>query len=425
MTKNNDKEKEKKKPRLSSDGKRAAHVKWDGKTIALGTFPDAEAEVACKRAKSLTRSWRAMFPKPTVEEVKRSLEKIGIRQVNDRPGRQPRDKDKDRDKSGAGGQFSDSISAATSNEGSGNTGGTATKSQIETSPTFNYNNLPSTTSSDHMVQPDIIKAAQQQRQESLNKRKSDHQDGKSDSDSDEDGDLDETYETLERHHSNLADEILEIRALMEFYGEKRERKRMRRKRLEMGKNRTAMKRRRGVGPEPLDPSMAGGLGGGLNNTGMSGMINGSGVLTGGVNRTGGLESGLNHTQTEGLRGGVGGMSGTGESSCNSTGNNGMMNNDSISIDESSVSTLTTNNVRNLEFPTLSTNLEQNMKHDMDPTPYQMKTQMKKRQRMDIPIAMPSMNMGFTADNVTQGNMPPPLPTPNNKYPVDNLPEDWR
>jgi len=81
------------KRRLSNEGKRSVHVKWDGKTIALGTFPDEDAAIMCKRAKTLTKTWRSIFPKPTVEEVKRSLETSGIRVVNDRPGRQARKKD--------------------------------------------------------------------------------------------------------------------------------------------------------------------------------------------------------------------------------------------------------------------------------------------------------------------------------------------
>lgn len=41
---------------------------WAGKTIALGTFPSAEADEKCARAKALTRAWRStMRPKPTRE----------------------------------------------------------------------------------------------------------------------------------------------------------------------------------------------------------------------------------------------------------------------------------------------------------------------------------------------------------------------
>lgn len=74
------------------DGRRAAHVKWDGKTIALGTFSAIEAAEKCERAKCLTKKWRAtMVPKPDVEWVKKALERLNIRVVNDRPGRRRKD----------------------------------------------------------------------------------------------------------------------------------------------------------------------------------------------------------------------------------------------------------------------------------------------------------------------------------------------
>mmetsp|Transcript_8290 Transcript_8290/g.15617 ORF Transcript_8290/g.15617 Transcript_8290/m.15617 type:complete len:401 (+) Transcript_8290:582-1784(+) len=73
---------------MEEEGRRAAHVKWDGKTIALGTFSVAEAVEKCERAKALTKKWRAsMIPKPDVEWVKKALERLNIRVVNDRPGR--------------------------------------------------------------------------------------------------------------------------------------------------------------------------------------------------------------------------------------------------------------------------------------------------------------------------------------------------
>lgn len=72
--------------------RRAAHVKWDGKTIALGTFPAQEAVEKCEQAKALTKKWRAtMVPKPDVEWVKKALERLNIRVVNDRPGRRRKD----------------------------------------------------------------------------------------------------------------------------------------------------------------------------------------------------------------------------------------------------------------------------------------------------------------------------------------------
>lgn len=83
----------------SGDGRRAAHVKWDGKTIALGTFSAAEAVDKCERAKSLTKKWRAtMVPKPDVEWVKKALERLNIRVVNDRPGRRRKDEVMEKDK---------------------------------------------------------------------------------------------------------------------------------------------------------------------------------------------------------------------------------------------------------------------------------------------------------------------------------------
>lgn len=75
-----------------NETRRAAHVKWDGKTIALGTFTAAEAAEKCERAKALTKKWRAtMVPKPEVEWVKKALEELQIRVVNDRPGRRKKE----------------------------------------------------------------------------------------------------------------------------------------------------------------------------------------------------------------------------------------------------------------------------------------------------------------------------------------------
>lgn len=77
---------------MEEEGRKAAHVKWDGKTIALGTFCAAEAAEKCERAKALTKEWRAtMVPKPDVKWVKQALERLGIRVVNDRPGRRKKE----------------------------------------------------------------------------------------------------------------------------------------------------------------------------------------------------------------------------------------------------------------------------------------------------------------------------------------------
>lgn len=68
--------------------KKSVHVKWAGKTIALGTFPPEEADDKCARAKALTRSWRStMRPKPTREWVMLELERLQIRVVSGRLGR--------------------------------------------------------------------------------------------------------------------------------------------------------------------------------------------------------------------------------------------------------------------------------------------------------------------------------------------------
>lgn len=80
------------KPSQDEEGRKAAHVKWDGKTIALGTFCAAEAAEKCERAKALTKEWRAtMVPKPDVKWVKEALERLNIRVVNDRPGRRKKE----------------------------------------------------------------------------------------------------------------------------------------------------------------------------------------------------------------------------------------------------------------------------------------------------------------------------------------------
>lgn len=57
-----------------------ALLQWAGKTIALGTFPSAEADEKCARAKALTRAWRStMRPKPSREWVMLELERLQVR----------------------------------------------------------------------------------------------------------------------------------------------------------------------------------------------------------------------------------------------------------------------------------------------------------------------------------------------------------
>mmetsp|Transcript_38474 Transcript_38474/g.93078 ORF Transcript_38474/g.93078 Transcript_38474/m.93078 type:complete len:425 (-) Transcript_38474:105-1379(-) len=87
---------------MMNTSKKAVHVKWAGKTIALGTFPSAEADEKCARAKALTRAWRStMRPKPTRDWVMLELERLGVRVVSGRLGRKAGDDD-DADKKNGG-----------------------------------------------------------------------------------------------------------------------------------------------------------------------------------------------------------------------------------------------------------------------------------------------------------------------------------
>ncbi|KAL7506723.1 hypothetical protein ACHAXN_004886 [Cyclotella atomus] len=75
---------------------------WAGKTIALGTFPSAEADEKCARAKALTRAWRStMRPKPSREWVMLELERLQVRIVSGRLGRKG-DGDDDDSSDGSG-----------------------------------------------------------------------------------------------------------------------------------------------------------------------------------------------------------------------------------------------------------------------------------------------------------------------------------
>jgi hypothetical protein len=75
---------------------------WAGKTIALGTFPAAEADEKCARAKALTRAWRStMRPKPTRDWVMTELERLGVRVVSGRLGRKAGEEGEEGDKKGS------------------------------------------------------------------------------------------------------------------------------------------------------------------------------------------------------------------------------------------------------------------------------------------------------------------------------------
>lgn len=85
-------------PNAPLAGKKAVHVKWAGKTIALGTFPHAEADEKCARAKALTRAWRStMRPKPTREWVMLELERLQVRVVSGRLGKKGDEEEDDDD----------------------------------------------------------------------------------------------------------------------------------------------------------------------------------------------------------------------------------------------------------------------------------------------------------------------------------------
>eukprot|EP00538_Stauroneis_constricta_P004636 CAMPEP_0119552382 /NCGR_PEP_ID=MMETSP1352-20130426/5404_1 /TAXON_ID=265584 /ORGANISM="Stauroneis constricta, Strain CCMP1120" /LENGTH=452 /DNA_ID=CAMNT_0007598615 /DNA_START=121 /DNA_END=1479 /DNA_ORIENTATION=+ len=92
---------------FGNGGKKAVHVKWAGKTIALGTFPSAEADEKCARAKALTRAWRStMRPKPSRDWVMLELERLGVRVVSGRLGRKAGDDDDAEKKAAAAAELS-------------------------------------------------------------------------------------------------------------------------------------------------------------------------------------------------------------------------------------------------------------------------------------------------------------------------------
>ena len=81
-------------------------MKWAGKTIALGTFPSAEADEKCARAKALTRAWRSTIrPKPTRDWVMAELERLGVRIVSGKLGRKSDDEDGERTNIATKGNF--------------------------------------------------------------------------------------------------------------------------------------------------------------------------------------------------------------------------------------------------------------------------------------------------------------------------------
>lgn len=91
-------------PDETPGSKKAVHVKWAGKTIALGTFPFSEADEKCARAKALTRAWRStMRPKPTREWVMNELERLGVRIVSGKLGRKAEEEERPSSQAAGGG----------------------------------------------------------------------------------------------------------------------------------------------------------------------------------------------------------------------------------------------------------------------------------------------------------------------------------
>lgn len=227
------------KRRLSNEGKRAAHIKWDGKTISLGTFPDNEAAIMCKRAKALTKAWRSMSPKPTVDEVKLSLETSGIRVVNNRPGRQARKKDGgpnqkgpiQRERNVIPQQIQSRslssfvtipphpIAMATMNPRTDSfthiaeAGSTSPESNVQPSSLMLMPVTPLGSLPHPYLEPPIVTPTNSVVQDQNETRfmRFDL----------EDLDIEKTYATLKKHHSNLESEIEEIKKLMRFYRDER------------------------------------------------------------------------------------------------------------------------------------------------------------------------------------------------------------
>jgi len=261
------------KRKLSCEGKRAAHVKWDGKTIALGTFPDDEAASMCRSAKVLTKAWRSMYPKPTVEWVRQSLERRGIRVVNNRPGRQPTKKEGSPNQKGStegedirltqqikyssllsfGTNQSKPIAATTEiprTESITNIAKvgmiSSPSSELQASsimlalrdpvtPKISNQNPPS-------IRPqtghtgNLIGAASKTKPiqtDSLVRDKNEEQLAHPDL---EDLDIEMTYATLQRHRVNLKTEVEEIDMLLNFYEDERNRRQVIRERYQKEKN---------------------------------------------------------------------------------------------------------------------------------------------------------------------------------------------
>ncbi|GMI00748.1 hypothetical protein TrLO_g9723 [Triparma laevis f. longispina] len=68
-------------PLVVAEERKAVHVKWKGKTIALGTFAYSVALINVELAKKQIKLWKEQDAKYDVEWVKAELEKQGLRKV--------------------------------------------------------------------------------------------------------------------------------------------------------------------------------------------------------------------------------------------------------------------------------------------------------------------------------------------------------
>jgi len=225
----------------------------------------------CKRAKILTKEWRLIVPKPTVEEVKRSLETSGIRVVNDRPGRQARKKDSGRNqkelpptttpkrevtsvtqqvRSTSLSSFSpiprhsiatatvgpriDSVTSITGGKGIPSKSTVQANSLIKApmkppgsdrqiSPISlqqNNDNPPIVTPVTNLIETDS------QMQNQIEEQFVDPAPGRLVDPDLGDQNIEKTHAMLESHYSNLTSEIKEIKMLMNFYRDKRNQQRL-------------------------------------------------------------------------------------------------------------------------------------------------------------------------------------------------------
>jgi len=254
---------------------KSAIDQWDRKTIALGTFPDEEASIMCKRAKVLTKTWRSMHPKPSVEEVKRCLERSGIRVVNERPGRQSKKERAKGEGISAGIQESSllsfvanpprpiatvTINTHTDSVANVAEGGIPSESKVQADPFLRklsepVSNLITTPlRSNHQILPigpqqSIAKFIdiQEQEQEQVIGRFA-HPDLEIHND--------ETYRLLEKHYSTIKTELEEIQMMMNICRDERDRRQLLRETHRKPKSESQIDQQFGIQLDPITISQA-------------------------------------------------------------------------------------------------------------------------------------------------------------------------